>query len=342
MDYLPKLLITGDFQLPSDIDSSLRVAFNVVHLREVTTRETLLSALVDAAYYVLGGPEYLDDSLLGGADELVGVVVMGTATSSFVDLCAAATRGVRIANCPGLNAHTVAEFAIGLLIVANAAAFESYNSTVNGNEWFQGVRNDLDDCKIGLVGFGNVGRALASKIRALAPTCNLLYWSRHRHVPDEVALAIQYVSLDEMFSEVDLCCVQVAYNRQDTHHLIDASLLARGRGKLRLLNFSNPLIVDPAALRDALQNGCCKFAYMDGYYREWIYNDGIGNDLNGLLGLGPQKFVATSHIAALTHRTLDAILSSACRQLLDWKVEDNKPATAHPRLLPLQVPPPRS
>ncbi len=322
MDCLPKLLITGDFDLPSDIDSSLRVAFNVVHLREVKTRETLLLALVDAAYYVLGGPEFLDEALLGCANELVGVIVMGTATSSFVDLCAAARREVRIANCPGLNAHTVAEFAIGSLIVANAATFQSYNGTVSGAEWFQGVRDDLDDCKIGLVGFGNVGRALASKIRALAPACNLLYWSRHRHVPEEVALAIRYVSLEEMFSEVDLCSIQVAYDRQETHHLIDASLLARGRGKLRLLNFSNPLIVDPAALRDALQNGRCKFAYMDGYYREWIFNEGIRNDLDGLLVLGPQKFVATSHIASLTHRTLDAILSSACRQLLDWKAED--------------------
>lgn len=79
--------------------------------------------------------------------------------------------------------------------------------------------------------------------------------------------------------------------------------------------------MNPQALRLALEGGDLAFAYMDGYYREWVANRGTSDDPEGLLTLGPQKFVATSHVAALTHQALGAILRHAVDHLLCWKEE---------------------
>jgi phosphoglycerate dehydrogenase-like enzyme len=316
-----KLLITGDFDIPRDISEVLGQRFVISHLRHITEKDSLIEALHSATYYILGGPEYVDAELLNAAKDLRGIILMGTGIPSFIDAEAARANGVRLQNTPGRNADAVAEFAAAMLVVINASVFLSWEGVRTGAAWFQGVRKSLGACTVGLVGMGNVGTSLATKLRALAPGIKLLYWSRSRRPAFEASFRADWVDLKTMFAQADLCSVQLAYHHRDTHHLIGSHLLSYGRGELRLLNFSNPKIIDPAALKDALQAGHLAYAYMDGYYREWIENRGLHEDPYELLKFGPQRFAATSHVAALTREAICAIFQDAAAHLLAWAAD---------------------
>lgn len=314
-----KLFITGDFDLPAYARTTLYRTFEVEHIQQLRTREMLIEALRGSVYYLIGGPEYVDAEILDAAPTLRGLVVLGTGTPSFVDLTAARTRGITVRNTPGLNANAVAEFAVGMLVAVNAGVFGSAEGLHLGSEWSQTSRNDLDGCRIGLVGLGAIGALIARKLRALAPGCGLFYWSRYPKPPVEEATGARKLELPDLFARCDLCSIQVTYHPKETHHLIDDRVLVACRRELKVLHFCNPDIIDPGALLSALQENRLAFAYMDGYYREWINNRGSQHDPEGLLSLGVNKFVATSHIAARSHQALAASLLQAAEHFIQWE-----------------------
>ncbi|MCK1652960.1 hypothetical protein IVA88_16175 [Bradyrhizobium sp. 149] len=312
----PIVLITGDFEIPVPVRHRLSAIFEIRHLRRPASLDDLAGNLTGASYYVLGGPEYADSVLLDRAPTLRHVIVMGTGTPSFVDESAAASRGIMVHNTPHLNCASVAEFALGITLLASAAVFHSSEGVHRGTYWCQALRPGLDSSTIGIIGLGRIGTRLAQNIRAISAECQILYWSRRRKPETEAALGARYAPLPEIFSSAHQCCICIAYDPVDTHNLIGRELLCRGRGVLRILQFSNPHVVDAHALRRALESGEVAFAFMDGYYREWVANRGAASDQEGLLGLGPDKFIATSHKAALTIEATDALLSAATDHLL--------------------------
>lgn len=318
----PIVLITGNFEIPDPVRRRLSEIFEIRHLRHLTTPEHLAANLTGVSYYVLGGPEYADSFLLKHAETLKKIIVMGTAIPSFVDESATAARGIAVYNTPHLNCEAVAEFALGVMLLASASVFHSSRGVHSGAYWCQTLRPGLGSSTIGIIGLGKIGTRLAHNIRALSADCQILYWSRSRKPDEEAALGVRYASLVEIFSRADQCSICLAYDPVDTHHLIGRELLGLGRGVLRILQFANPCIVDGHALRRALESGDVAFAFMDGYYREWAANGGAAADQEGLLGLGPDKFVATSHKAALTLEATDRLLSAAAAHLLRWQSRD--------------------
>ena len=312
----PIVLITGDFEIPAPVGRRLSAVFEIRHLRRPASLDHLASNLTGASYYILGGPEYADGFLLDRAPTLKHVVVMGTGTPSFVDESAAASRGIMVHNTPHLNCASVAEFALGMTLLAGAAVFHSSQGVHSGTYWCQALRPGLGSSTIGIIGLGHIGTRLAQNIRSLSAECQILYWSRRRKPETEASVGARYAQLTEIFSSAHQCCICIAYDPVDTHHLIGRELLSHGRGVLRILQFSNPRVVDGHALRRALESGEVAFAFMDGYYREWTANRGVASDQEGLLGLGPDKFIATSHKAALTIEATDALLNAATDHLM--------------------------
>jgi glyoxylate reductase len=319
----PRVLVTGAFDVPPELDRRLRQVCVLDHLPSVTEK-TLVGALRRAEFYILGGPEYLNSTLLGAALNLRGVVVMGTGTPSFVDVDATTARGIRLQNVPGINADAVSEFAIGMILAVNARVFQAWEGLGSGMRWWQPLRHQLNQCSIGLVGLGRIGRGLAERLRGIAPECDIRYWSRTRKPELERDVGVRWMALRALFETCDLCSIQLAYDASTTHRLINSEILAACRHGIRLVHLSNPRIIDASALRSALQTGRVGFAYFDGYYREGYNNLGVANDPEGLLSLGTEKFVATSHIAALTQEAQREIMAAAIDTTVAWILEERR------------------
>jgi glyoxylate reductase len=301
------LLVTGDFALPAHHPS-----WEIVQLARPSSESQIERAIRDAAYYVLGGPEYLSRGLLAAAPRLEKVVVLGTGTPSFIDLEAAAALGIAVDNVPGVNAEAVGEFALGMMIATLASAFHSHACLLRG-EWYQTPHSSLAHARVGVVGMGATAQALCRRIRALSEL-PIRYWSRTRRPELEAALSLEYVPLATLVASCDVVSVHVDLN-PGTRALIDDRVLAHAHPGLRLLSFSNPQVIDPAALQRALRDDAIAFAFLDGFYQEWIHNPGQAGDTTGLLALPPAKLVATTHIAAQETSAIAELVREAYRKL---------------------------
>jgi lactate dehydrogenase-like 2-hydroxyacid dehydrogenase len=299
-----KILITGDFDIPERYQST-----QLIQLRSPRNNDDIIHHLKGVSQYIVGGPEYVDEEIMRQAPSLKHVIVMGTGTNSFIDLKAAKKHQIKVDNTPGINAGAVAEFALGTIIFNLGNSFYSREGLLRG-AWYQKPHKTLAETKIGLIGLGDIGTKLVEKIRTLSPTSEISYFSRTRKLSSEHTYNLSYKEPKELMQECDTIALCVTYNKA-SHHIINSELLAHANSELSIFNFSNPWTVDPKALKEYLISEKIRFAFFDGYYDEWINNKGQKHDKYGLLGLGSDKFIATSHIAAQTHHTISNILDIA-------------------------------
>ncbi|MGR3910827.1 NAD(P)-dependent oxidoreductase [Burkholderia sp. SR8] len=276
--------------------------------------EDIFSRTFNVTDYILGGPEYIDADSLARMPALRRIALLGTGIPSFIDEAAARARDIAVFNTPHVNADSVAEFALGAIIVNAADAVGSAEGVRQGGRWLQTPWRTLKDSRIGIIGFGHIGQALTRRLAALGVR-NIAYASRTRKLALERAYGVHFMPVRSMVTECDVVSMHVSYS-PETHHMIDATMFAACRPDLRLHCFSNPRTIDPAAARRALEEGQLARLYMDGYYREWTRNAGKTQDPEGLLELPCSKFVATSHLAAQSVDAINRQLPMALRQLI--------------------------
>jgi glyoxylate reductase len=305
-----KVLVTGNFELPMSYASH-----DVIHLRVPRDDRQVIDHLAGVRHYIIGGPEFVDDRILAHAHALRHVVAMGTQLSSFIDVEPARARGITVENTPGINADAVAEFAVGMTIVHLARAFASYQNVLEGT-WAQRPHHILSEARIGIVGLGNIGTRIATKLRAIS-SAELCYFSRTRKPEFERQHDLRYLPLQALFAHCDAILVCVTHDGS-SHGLIGHDILRAAQREPILLNLCHPFIVDPAAARDALESRRIGLYYLDGYYNEWHSNQGLAQDPFRLLALGPSRFIATEHVAAQSEHINQQLLKAAFEKVASW------------------------
>ena len=308
------LMVTGTHLLESQRRLVAGRFAEIIEISSPRDPEDILSRAGKVTDYVLGGPEYIDAKSLARMPELRRIALLGTGIPSFIDEEAARRRNLAIFNTPHVNADSVAEFALGAIIVNAADAVASAEGVRYGSRWLQTPWRTLRDSRIGIVGLGHIGQALACRLAALGVQ-DIAYASRTRKPALEREHGVHFMSLRTMVAECHAISVHLNYSRE-THHMFDAALFSACRPDLRLHCFSNPLTIDPAAARRALEGGQLAQLYIDGYYREWTRNAGRTQDAEGLLTLPYSKFLATSHLAAQSIDAIKRQLPMALRSLL--------------------------
>lgn len=315
---MSKLLVTGDFDInPRLIPPSLELE----HIRIPKSYAEIKNALLNASAYILGGPEYLSRELLTNSPLLKNLVVMGTGTSSFVDLEAAQNHGVRVSNTPRMNTEAVAEFALATLIYSLAQSFHSIEDLRNGHSWVQTPRKSLNTLTVGFLGMGAISQKLLEKLSLLGVK-SFVYYSRTRNLQLESEHALEYLEASKLGQRVDVLSIHATYTSV-THHFINKTFFENARPDIKILNFSHPSLVDPTELKYFLEKSGNAFCFMDGYYQEWTDNQGLKHDPQGLLSLSPKLFTATSHIAAQEEKVVQEIFQRALEILVQQLKESS-------------------
>src|SRR5690348_6828621 len=98
---------------------------------------------------------------------------------------------------------------------------------------------------VGIVGFGNIGRMLAKKLRGFEP--RILYYDARRADADtERALNATYASLDELLARSDIVSLHAPYTPQ-TERMINAASIAKMKDGAVLINTARGELVDEKA-----------------------------------------------------------------------------------------------
>jgi phosphoglycerate dehydrogenase-like enzyme len=232
------------------------------------------------------------------------VSVWGTG-ADHIDLAAAARRGVRITNTPGVSAVSIAEHTLALLL-AVARRIPQMDASVRRGEWLRGQGVQLRGKVCGVVGLGAVGREFARLAGALG--MRVIAWTVHPRLVSGVEL----VELDELCRTSDVISLHVRLSPV-TLGLIGAAHFAAMKPGVILINTARGPIVDEQALIDALCEGRIAGAGLDVFSAEPLP---AGHPISQLPNL-----VLTPHCAGITPEALEAGLQMAVENI--WGFLEN-------------------
>jgi D-3-phosphoglycerate dehydrogenase len=207
------------------------------------------------------------DAMMGQAPRLRFIQKWGTGYEK-IDVDAAARRGIGVAITAGANADTIAEHAIMLMLAAMRRVVVA-DRAVREGRWIpdvlRPVAQRLCGKTVGIVGFGNIGKAVARQLRGFG--VRTLYTRRRGRDPDEASLAASYRTLPQLLVESDvvtLHCPGGAANRG----LIGRAGIASMKTGAVLVNVARGELVDEDALVDALRSGHVGAAGLDVFAQE--------------------------------------------------------------------------
>jgi len=234
-----------------------------------------------------------------------------------IDVAAATRLGVWVANVPGFCTTDVAThtIAMALALVRNLVPFDR---AVRAGIWgatSQGPMRRTASLTFGVVGFGRIGQAVAS--RAIAIGFRVLAWSPSGAALRGPALGVEAVGLPELLDRSDFVSLHVPVT-PTTRGLIDRVAIARMKPGSRLINAGRGALVDEAALVDALASGHLGGAALDVFPREPIPSD---SPL-----LMRQDVLLTPHAAFYSEESLVELQVSAMRNAIAV-LDGSAPAT---------------
>lgn len=255
-----------DVWAPGVIEVVRRTASPNLELRFAKTYDAAEQmGLVEEAEFLLPGWAAVTAPMLERATKLRMIQKWGIGVDR-IDVDAARRLGIALAITAGSNASPVAELAIAL-ILAVYRRLPYVNRAMREGKWPKSEMREscfqITGKTVGLVGFGNIGRMLARKLRGFEP--RILYYDARRADPEtERALNATYASLDALLAQSDIVSLHAPFTPQ-TACMIDAASIAKMKDGAVLINTARGELVDERALYDALVGGKLRGAGLDAF-----------------------------------------------------------------------------
>jgi len=222
----------------------------------------LLTLVEDADGYI-AGLDQIDSSVIEAAGRLQVIARYGVGIDQ-VDVLAATRRGIVVTNTPGANSVAVSELAIALMLALCRRICRADQATRSG-EWprYSGV--GLRGKTVGLVGFGAIGREVASRLKAFG--CRIVVADPCVGPDCTDTYAVQLVPLEELLASSDFVSLHASLNAS-TSRLVDQGFLKKMKKGAFLVNTARGELIDEGALCDALEEGHLAGAALDCFREE--------------------------------------------------------------------------
>jgi glyoxylate reductase len=275
-------------------------------------RGELLEAVRGAAGILPTVTEKMDAEVMDAAGDGLKVIANMAVGYDNVDLDAAGERNVVVTNTPEVLNETTADTAFMLLLAAARRLGEAERLLRSGGweAWgpMQLTGPDVWGKKLGVVGFGRIGQAVARRARGF--DMEVLYHDQYRIESAEKETGVRYVELDELLRTCDFISVHTPLT-DETHHLIGATELGRMKSEAVLINTSRGPVVDEAALANALAEGRIFAAGLDVYEKEPEVHPKLLELENAVLAphIGSASVETRDRMAVLAAENIVAVLS---------------------------------
>jgi glyoxylate reductase len=282
--------------------------FDVTVLSELPPeRDELLEAArgVDGILSTL--TEKIDGPFMDASGKGLKVVANMAVGYDNIDVAAAKERGIVVTNTPGVLDETTADTAFMLLLAAARRLGEGERIVRAGKWEAWGPKMltgpDVWGKRLGVIGFGRIGRAVAHRAKGF--DMEIYYTARSRKEDAEKRLGARYVELDELLRESDFVTIHAPLT-EETTHLISASELEKMKQRAVLVNTSRGPVIDEGALAEALANNRIFAAGLDVYEEEPKVHPKL---------LELENVVLAPHIGSASIETRDKMAATAGEDL---------------------------
>ncbi|MEZ5843704.1 MAG: 2-hydroxyacid dehydrogenase [Hyphomicrobiaceae bacterium] len=304
----PPLLMNA--QIMPMIHRQLEAAFDVANAFDPATREQVIAeAGPRVEVLATGGHHYMvDRALIDRLPKLRIVSNFGVGYDG-VDAAYCASKGIVVTNTPDVLTEEVADTALGLLLMTVRELPQSEQYLRAGRWAKEGdyplTKGSLRDRKVGMVGYGRIGQAIAKRIEAFGVPVSYFARSK-RDVPNTF-----YSDLVTMARDVDTLVI-ITPGGAGTKNLVNAEVLKALGPRGVVINIARGTVVDETALKAALRDGTIHAAGLDVMWGE----PKIDPDLMTIPNL-----VLLPHVGSASVWTRDKMGQLVVDNALSWKTK---------------------
>ncbi len=210
--------------------------------------------------------------------------------------------GIPVCNTPGTNSNAVADLAVGLMLSC-CRCIAPGDRSVRRGEWKVIMGHDLCEKTVGLLGFGNISKCVARRLRGFG--CKVLAYDPFvTEVPEEFRDFVTLGSLEMVIEGSDVLSLHLPLT-DETRNIISARELAMMKPGSYLVNTSRGGTVNEQDLYEALKSGHLAGAAMDVIEKEPMPAD------HPLLSI--PNFTMTPHMGMYSEEAVGAV-SLICAQ----------------------------
>ena len=282
----PLVIVTR--KLPEAVETRMRELFDArLNLSDAPmTPAQLAEAMAKADVLVPTVTDRIDARLIEKAGANLKLIAnFGTGVDN-IDVRAATDKGITVTNTPGVLTEDTADMTMALILavprrlVEGVKALEEDRFKGWSPTWMLGHR--LQGKRLGIVGMGRIGQAVARRARAFG--LGIHYHNRKPVHPDieQELEATYWDSLDQMLARMDIVSVNCPHTPA-TYHLLSARRLRLMKPAAYIVNTSRGEVIDENCMAQMLDQGQLSGAGLDVFENEPAVNPRLLKAANVLL-----------------------------------------------------------
>ena len=229
----------------------------------------------------------------------------GTGMNS-VDTEAAKRHGIIVTNCPGVNANSVAEH-IMTLMLAGVRNLPKMNDMTKEGQWINLNFHEITGKTVGILGFGFIGKLVAKKLTGF--DCRTIAYDVVHDDETAAKYNVEFKSFEELMAESDIICILVPL-LPSTENMINRESMKLCKKGVVFVTDARGEVVDEEAMYDALVSGQVGFFASDVFVHEPATPENTP-----LLTL--PNVIATSHNGAESYENLENCGIMTAQQIID-------------------------
>jgi len=291
-----KPLVVVTRRLPEGIETRMRELFDArLNLRDESMSET---EIVEADVLVPTITDQINAGMIAQAGESLKLIANFGNGVDHIDVTSALRRGVTVTNTPGVLTEDTADMTMALILSTARRMAEGARAIPEGNwhgwspTWMLGRR--ITGKRLGIVGMGRIGQAVARRARAFGLS---IHYHNRRRVAAQIEEALEatyWDSLDQMLARMDFISINCPHTPA-TYHLLSARRLKYLRPEAIVVNTARGEVVDENALIRMLEADEIAGAGLDVFEHEPV----VSEKLVALAKSG--KVTLLPHMGSATH-----------------------------------------
>ncbi|MCZ8317159.1 D-glycerate dehydrogenase [Phreatobacter sp.] len=272
-----KPLVVVTRKLPDSVETRMRELFDTrlnVDDRPLSQAE-LAAAVKEADVIVPTVTDRIDAALLSQAGPQLRLIAQFGNGVDNIDVASAVQRGITVTNTPGVLTEDTADMTMALILAVPRRLAEGFEVLEHGEwggwspTWMLGKR--IHGKRLGIVGMGRIGQALARRAAAFGMQ---IHYHNRRRLPEKLEQGLDatyWESLDQMLARMDIVSVNCPHTPA-TYHLLSARRLKLLKKDAYIVNTARGEIIDEVALTRMIEAGELAGAGLDVFEHEPAVN----------------------------------------------------------------------
>ena len=306
---MKKILITRKLIKSSEDLASKIFKVNLNEQDELLTQDEIISKSNNCDGILSSLTEKSDSDVISKLSDKVKIISNFAVGFGNIDIDAAKKRNIIVTNTPDVLTDATAEIAMLILLGAARRAKEGIEAAKTKNwKWTADflMGKQLTDSRLGILGMGRIGRAIADRARSFG--MKIHYFNRSRLKKDLEKDAIYHDNLKSLLSVSDFFSINCPATKE-TKHIINKESIRNFPDGAVVSNSARGDMIEDEAMVEALKNGKIYSLGIDVYNGE----PGIHPDYLAL----PNVFVLP-HLGSATMKTRTAMADLAVNNLKDF------------------------